>query len=300
MDDIPDAKKKKKLSRFQSSLNSQYRYVIDDTIKYLKDQGWNNMAISGVLGNMSQESEFNPYAVGPGGFSGTVQMSSDMANEIKRVYGKVDYKTTNQFIHDAMSGNSKISKPWINYMKQNGGYYGKTFNSASDAAMAFGRVFERPTEKYANWTSRKQSAEHALEYLNQMYPEKNPLNTEFPGNMVKPFKPVDIIANKINTQYPIEDKTPKPISSWSGADAPNATPRLKDFQEIQNQMSQQDVWNTFDNVTAWGKRRVAKPDSEKMLADNMQQYIKDIINLPKPEDATPTFARFMIPNPFYS
>lgn len=114
------------------------------------------------------------------------------------------------------------------------------------------------------------------------------------------FKPVDIVANKINTQYPLNDTTPKSISSWSGADAPNATPRLKDFQEVQNQMSQQDVWNTFNNVTAWGKRRAVKPDPEKMLADNMQQYIKDIINLPKPEDATPTYARFMIPNPFYS
>lgn len=117
---------------------------------------------------------------------------------------------------------------------------------------------------------------------------------------VPQFKPVDIVANKINTQYPLNDTTPKSISSWSGADAPNATPRLKDFQEVQNQMSQQDVWDTFNNVTAWGKRKAAKPDPEKMLADNMQQYIKDIINLPKPEDATPTFSRFMIPNPFYS
>lgn len=114
------------------------------------------------------------------------------------------------------------------------------------------------------------------------------------------FKPVDIVANKINTQYPLDDTTPKSISSWSGADAPNATPRLKDFQEVQNQMSQQAVWDTFNDVTAWGKRKAAKPDPEKMLADNMQQYIKDVINLPKPEDATPTFARFMIPNPFYS
>lgn len=114
------------------------------------------------------------------------------------------------------------------------------------------------------------------------------------------FKPVDIVANKINTQYPLDDTTPKSISSWSGVDAPNATPRLKDFQEVQNQMSQQDVWDTFNNVTAWGKRKAAKPDPEKMLADNMQDYIKNIINLPKPEDATPTFARFMIPNPFYS
>jgi aryl-phospho-beta-D-glucosidase BglC (GH1 family) len=110
------------------------------------------MFISGILGNMSQESGFNPDSIGPGGFYGTVQMSNDMVKEVRRAYGKVDHKTTNKFIYDAMSGNKIISAPWRSYMKQNGGYFGRTFNTASDAAMAFGRVFERPNENLANWS----------------------------------------------------------------------------------------------------------------------------------------------------
>lgn len=35
--------------------------------------------------------------------------------------------------------------------------------------------------------------------------------------------------------YHLNDTTPKSISSWSGADAPNATPRLKDFQEVRQE-----------------------------------------------------------------
>lgn len=37
------------------------------------------------------------------------------------------------------------------------------------------------------------------------------------------------------TIYPLNDTTPKSISSWSGADAPNTTPRLKDFQEVRQE-----------------------------------------------------------------
>ena len=37
------------------------------------------------------------------------------------------------------------------------------------------------------------------------------------------------LAQPVKTIYPLDNKVPKSISSWSGADAPNATPRLKDF-----------------------------------------------------------------------
>ena len=164
---LPAYKGGKKLSKFTQSLSGKHRHIIDDTVDYMLGQGVDPILISGILGNMAQESMFDPDSVGPGGFAGTVQMSSDMAKEIKRAYGKVDYKTTNKFIHDAMSGNKIISQPWRNYMKQKGGYYGRAFSTASDAAMAFGRVFERPNEKYANWASRKASAEDALSYVRQ-------------------------------------------------------------------------------------------------------------------------------------
>ena len=294
----PKQTKKKKPSKFQSSISGKYKYVIDDTIRYLKDQGWSNVAISGVLGNMAQESEFNPAAIGPGGFSGTVQMSSDMAKEIKRVYGKVDYKTTNQFIHDAMSGNSKISKPWLNYMKQNGGYYGRVFNSASDAAMAFGNVFERPNEKYANWESRTESAEHALQYLNSLYPENDRIKLGF--TPAKQFEPKSITVKKqVNTQYPIDNNTPISISSWSSQDSPAYKTRVPSVQEI-NAKNQKKMWDLFDEAAvAYGKKKSnILPSLDQLMSYGKEQYIKDITGAPSIYDNAqnnPTINKFLIP-----
>lgn len=294
----PKQTKKKKPSKFQSSISGKYKYVIDDTIRYLKDQGWSNVAISGVLGNMAQESEFNPAAIGPGGFSGTVQMSSDMAKEIKRVYGKVDYKTTNQFIHDAMSGNSKISKPWLNYMKQNGGYYGRVFNSASDAAMAFGNVFERPNEKYANWKSRTESAEHALQYLNNLYPENDRIKLGF--TPAKQFEPKSITVKKqVNTQYPIDNNTPTSISSWSSQDSPAYKTRVPGVQEI-NAKNQKKMWDLFDEAAvAYGKKKSnILPSLDQLMSYGKEQYIKDITGAPSIYDNAqnnPTINKFLIP-----
>lgn len=48
--------------------------------------------------------------------------------------------------------------------------------------------------------------------------------TEFESTW-KPEQPTKTI-------YPLNNTTPESISSWSGADAPNATPRLKDLQEV--------------------------------------------------------------------
>lgn len=42
-------------------------------------------------------------------------------------------------------------------------------------------------------------------------------------------------AQTIKTDYNLNNPTPPSISSWSGADAPNATPRLKDFQEVRQE-----------------------------------------------------------------
>lgn len=114
------------------------------------------------------------------------------------------------------------------------------------------------------------------------------------------FEPTWTPAQSINTDYPLNDTTPKSISSWSGADAPNATPRIQDFQETQRKYKRDPYQEAIKDIQVRGKRKVGLPDPEKILADNMQDYIKNILNLPKPEDATPTFARFMIPNPFYS
>lgn len=156
---------KGKPSAFAQSLNGKHRQVLDDTIDYFLSAGVDPMLIAGIVGNIAQESRFDPNAVSPDGFRGTVQMSNDMAKEIQRAYGKVDAMTTNRFIHDAMSQDKNISKQWRAYMRQNGGYYGNTYATPQAAAIAFGKVFERPNEKYANWIQRQTSAAEAYDYI---------------------------------------------------------------------------------------------------------------------------------------
>lgn len=156
---------KNKKTAFTESIGGKNRQLVDDTIDYFLSAGIDPMLISGIVGNIAQESRFDPNAVGPGGFKGTVQMSEDMAKEINRVYGKVDAYTTNQFIHEAMSQDKKISREWRKYMRQHGGYYGNTYVSPEEAAMSFGRVFERPSERHANWNQRKASAAEAYDYI---------------------------------------------------------------------------------------------------------------------------------------
>jgi len=78
-----------------SGFNRKY---IDEAVKFYLDRGIDPMIISGIFGNISKESDWNPLANskdnGLGDFYGLVQMSPDMRKEVKRVYGKVDANTT--------------------------------------------------------------------------------------------------------------------------------------------------------------------------------------------------------------
>ena len=259
-----DGKNGKK-SRFNKSVGGKYQHVIDNTIDYLHSQGVDPILIAGILGNMAQESGFDPDSIGPGGFAGTVQMSSDMAKEIKRAYGKVDYQTTNRFIHDSMSGNKIISQPWRNYMKQHGGYYGRTFDSAGDAAMAFGRVFERPNEKYANWEQRMLSAEDALDYVNKRIGtpiEEVPISqtTTAEYNAAHQFQPWQ---NYHQPDYPLNNPAPSSISSWNNPKSPAYTPaglqtRRIDFGKMMMDMLEDD----WEPPVIQPLKTVAPPDSK--------------------------------------
>lgn len=152
-------------SAFVESLNGKNKQTVNDVIDYFLSAGVNPMLISGIVGNMAQESRFDPNVSNGAQSKGLAQMSNDMRKEVKRVYGNTDWQSQVRFIHDAMSGDERISKPWRSYMKQHGGYYGNTYATPQEAAMAFGRVFERPNEKLANWEQRTSSAYDAYNYI---------------------------------------------------------------------------------------------------------------------------------------
>lgn len=305
MDEVPDAKKEKKIpSKFRQALSGFNKKYIDEAVDFWLNRNVDPMLISGIFGNISAESDWNPLsnanANNLGDFYGLVQMSKDMRKEVKRVYGKVDSKSTHQFIYDAMTGNKKISQPWRNYMKDYGGYWNNTYNDPEAAAMAFGTVFERPSEKYANWNERMSSAKDAYDYITSIINARDEAKNRSFANPIKTTVTGD--GRKVMTVNPdywkqqqtlkqneyLADQVPQNVQQDDTVDVPFTPYKPRDYQDA------------IRNIQVRGKRKVGLPNPEKILSDNMQDYIKNILNLPKPEDATPTFARFMIPNPFYS
>lgn len=202
--EFQDGKDSKK-SRFQEAVSGPNKKEVDATIDQLIGYGMSPIHVAGIVGNFAQESLFDPNAKGVGGFTGIAQMSPDMVKEVKRAYGKVNTKTINSFIYDSMSQNEKISKEWRAYMKQNGGYYNNTYKTPGDAAVAFGKVFERPNEKYANWDQRSLSSQHAHDYIMKRYPK-----FQKKGKVVKKFNNGDDVIYDnpnvpINIQYVPKD-----------------------------------------------------------------------------------------------
>ncbi len=160
-----DRNKKLFRSAFAESIGGKNKQTVDDVIVYFLGAGVDPMLISGIVGNMAQESRFDPNAFDGTQYAGLAQMSEDMRKEVKRVYGNTSWQSQIRFIHDAMSGDKRISSEWRNYMTQKGGYYGNKYKNPYSAAMSFGRVFERPNEKLANWRQRGLSAQEAYEYI---------------------------------------------------------------------------------------------------------------------------------------
>lgn len=303
MDDIPDAKKtKKKLSKFKQALSGFNKKYIDEAVDFWLNRNVDPMLISGIFGNISAESDWNPLsnanANNLGDFYGLVQMSKDMRKEVKRVYGKVDSKSTHQFIYDAMTGNKKISQPWRNYMKDYGGYWNNTYNDPEAAAMAFGTVFERPSEKYANWNERMSSAKDAYDYITSIINARDEAKNRSFANPIKTTVTGD--GRKTMTVNPEYWQQQGMLQQIYEPQSALITQQQDTIRTPLMPYKQDPYQEAINNIQVTGKRKAGLPNPEKILSDNMQDYIKNILNLPKPEDATPTFSRFMIPNPFYS
>lgn len=100
----------------------------------------------------------------------------------------------------------------------------------------------------------------------------------------KPFEPTWNYQKPVKSLYPLNNTTPEPISSWSGADAPNATPRLKDFQEVHQEDLNRGV-NIFGDPTSPFSLRLKPPSFTSMLQINspqrqIEQQFADILGVP--------------------
>lgn len=207
----------KSASNFLMATTGPYSDVIDDTIDQYLAAGWTPTEVAGLVGNVTQESGFNPNAVDSAGYKGLYQMSRDMHNSYNQVASSYKKRTGKnysytQFIDDMMRGNSRIPSRWITYGK---GYLGRNWKSPEAAANAFMNIFERPNPKYANKAGRQANAADAYQYILRRQQNKlmGQLGVEQPdatrvapavievNRLKKPTQPHDDVT------LPIEDDT---------------------------------------------------------------------------------------------
>lgn len=128
--------------------------MIPQIASRLLQEGYTPAAVSGILGNVMKESGGNPHAVGDNGQSfGLFQHHKDRGiamQQFAKSLGKpaTDPMAQTEFaIHEL-----KTQYPKLEAILRN-----ETDPAA--AAVAFGKMFERPNEKYADWQKRVQYAQ---------------------------------------------------------------------------------------------------------------------------------------------
>lgn len=121
---------------------------------------------------------------------------------------------------------------------------------------------------------------------------------KFPVPEQKPFESIWKPEPPVKTIYPLNNTTPESISSWSGADAPNATPRLKDFQEVRQEDLNRGVDVYGDPVSPFSLR-LRLPSITSLLQLNSpqkqaEQYFADALGvsdiMPEMPSLFPRFA----------
>ena len=106
---------------------------------------------------------------------------------------------------------------------------------------------------------------------------------KFPVPEQKPFEPTWKPEPPVKTIYPLNNTTPESISSWSGADAPNATPRLKDLSEVRQEDLNRGI-DVYGDPVSHFSLRLRLPSLTGMLQLNSpqkqaEQYFADALGI---------------------
>lgn len=120
--------------------------AVSDT---LRKAGLNETAIAGVMGNIQQESSFSP-GVSPNNEGGG-GLFQHRAERYRNLLASGDTSPVGQ-VKFALSELGGPSAPGLSIAKLN------SAQSPGEAAVMFGRGFERPSERYANWAGRERFA----------------------------------------------------------------------------------------------------------------------------------------------
>lgn len=122
----------------------------------LKDNGYSDEAVAGLMGNMEAESGFRPNAVNELGCVGIVQWCFSLANELKTTYGDSWSNIDSQL--DFLLHELNNDFPSVNsYLHGN--------HTAEEHAYYFCMNFERPGASHCNNGKRQNFAKNNYEYI---------------------------------------------------------------------------------------------------------------------------------------
>lgn len=283
--------------------------------KSLKALGYDDVSISGIIGNAITESSLNPDSIsGSKTYHGLFQNDKNIRKAVEDMYGDYSLKSQMKYAHDWVTGAKHIKGN--KYTTTNAGTFKRTgYKDVNEASDAWSHLYERAIIKdkngnvigYQKDPERRANAIAAYDYINNTY-NGGPkvIKTDSGKKMIIPLstyeKPTEFESTwkpepPVKTIYPLNNTTPESISSWSGADAPNATPRVKDFNEAQNE-AQKPVWDAFERAQTIGHKSpfslsLSLPKLDNLLALNtpqrqMQEDVADILGISDMLPQTPS------------
>ena len=283
--------------------SDKQKKTIDYIYKSLKASGYDDVSIAGILGNALTESSLNPDSISSSKtYHGLFQNDKNIRQAVVDKYGDYSLKSQLKYAHDWATG-----ADWVKGNKHtltNAGQFKRTgYKNAHEASDAWSHLYERAILKdkngnivgYQKDPERRANAVAMYDYINNTYNGGiKVIKNDAGKKMIIPlteygeqpqYESTWNPSQPTKTIYPISGKTETPelLSSWKGANAPNATPRLKDFQEVRQEYLNRGV-DVYGDPLSPFSLHLSLPKLEDLLALNTpqrqeQEYFADALGL---------------------
>lgn len=268
----------------------QQEETLSSIYNTFKALGYDDNSIFGILGNALTESSLDPDSVSDSkSYHGLLQNSTAIKKAILNKYGDYSLKNQMRYVHAWVSGDDWVKKN-PDLTTYNGRYRMSGYKSASDAADAFTRFYERPvilndSGKVIGYQKAKERMQNA-ELVAQYFANKNGIKTATlpDGNkkitidpsmyQVPEYKSTWQPAQPIKTEYPLGgSQAPESLSSWNAAQSPSATPTIPSIQKVNNERNSA-VQGAFQlpGVTVFGNKRASLLPKMPSLNDAFMAY----------------------------
>ena len=268
----------------------QQEQTLSSIYNTFKTLGYDDNSIFGILGNALTESSLNGDSISQSKlYHGLLQNSVPIKKAIVNKYGDYSLKNQMKYVHDWVSGADWVKKN-ADTTTYNGKYKMSGYKTASEAADAFTRLYERPVilDNTGNVTGYRKADERMAnaELIAQYFANKNGIKTTTlpDGNkritispsvyQVPEYKSTWQPAQPINTDYPLSgSQAPESLSSWNATQSPSATPTIPSIQKLNNER-QKAVQGAFQlpEVTVLGNRRTSLLPKMPSLNDALMAY----------------------------